>query len=1216
MFRKLLLVIGIVFTANILAFSQSGTLKGKISDTDTKDPVAFANIIIESGGRQYGGTTSDFDGYYTIKPIPPGKYTVKASFVGYKTKVINSVVINADKITFLNFKMTSTTETLETVEISDYKVPLISKDKTTSGETVTSEEIAKIPGRSAQAVAVTVGGVFSRDGEMGSIRGSRSEGTVTYIDGVRVRGSTALPKHAIEEVSVITGGTPAKYGEATGGILNIITKGPSRNFGGNFEVVSSELFDDYGYNVVSFALNGPLLTNKKKQSSLLGFFISGELSSVYDGDPSSIGIYKVKDNVLAEIEQNPLIPSGTGFGNFYAGEFIRDDDLEKVNAKLNAGSIGASFSGKLDVRTTDNTFLTFGGQFRYSKGTNWSLGNSMLNFNNNPEIIYNTWRVFGKFTQRFPTDRESKSLVKNVFYQIQVDFSKIAQTVQDEEHQDNLFQYGHVGDFKTYKIPFYELGSDTVNGIAYNDVYLLTNFFDTLVTFQPSTYNPILANYTQNYYNQYDLYSGAYTNQTIIQFNQGLLNGDLPDAIYSMYTNVGVPYNGYSQYEQEQYGLNASGSADIGNHAIEFGFQYEQLVQRSIGYAPVQLWSLARRLANAHIVQLDLNNPMPVYDANNVFQDTIVYDRLYDEESQRFFDYNMRNKLGLAIDGTDWIDVDNLDPTAFSIEMFSADELLDNGFGSSFVSYYGYDPYGNKLTNKPSFDDFFNERDEFGNYTRPIGAFEPIYMAGYIQDKFAFKDLIFNIGLRVDRFDANQMVLKDPYLLYEAYKVSEVSNLGDHPGNMGDDYVVYVDDAKDPTSILGYRNEDVWYNAQGQEIDDPSILTSGTSTGTITPYLVDPDQGSVNTSAFEDYEPQTTIMPRISFSFPISDEALFFAHYDIITKRPTSGIRLDPTDYFFIENAGTSFIANPNLKPEKTVDYELGFRQKLSPTSAMQISAYYREIRDNIQTYRFTEAYPVSYYSFNNIDFGTVKGLIISYDLRRTSNVRLRTSYTLQFAEGTGSDAGTQAAIVTSGFPNLRILNPLNYDQRHAIKASVDYRFGNGKDYNGPLISRRIKGTDKVKSILLLENTGVNLTFNGGSGTPYSRNANYGFLGGGTRELQGSINGSRLPWQFWVDANIDKDFVLRFGKDQNAKMMFLNVYLQVLNVLNTRNVINVYATTGNPDDDGYLSAAEFQSQIESQTDSESFRQLYEIRINHPSNYSLPRRVRLGLMLRF
>ena len=49
-------------------------------------------------------------------------------------------------------------------------------------------------------------------------------------------------------------------------------------------------------------------------------------------------------------------------------------------------------------------------------------------------------------------------------------------------------------------------------------------------------------------------------------------------------------------------------------------------------------------------------------------------------------------------------------------------------------------------------------------------------MAGYVQDKFAFNDLLFNIGVRVDRYDANQDVPKDPYCLFPTKTVSEVTS--------------------------------------------------------------------------------------------------------------------------------------------------------------------------------------------------------------------------------------------------------------------------------------------------------------------------------------------------------------------------------------------------------------------------------------------------------
>ena len=166
----------------------------------------------------------------------------------------------------------------------------------------------------------------------------------------------------------------------------------------------------------------------------------------------------------------------------------------------------------------------------------------------------------------------------------------------------------------------------------------------------------------------------------------------------------------------------------------------------------------------------------------------------------------------------------------------------------------------------------------------------------------------------------------------------------------------------------------------------------------------------VDIKSFKDYDPAWSVMPRISFSFPISDEALFFAHYDVLTQRPTSAFYCSPLYYYnFNDISGT--IANPNLRPQQTIDYELGFQQKVTNTSSITITAYYREIRNQIQMYRFNGAYPKAYNSYSNLDFGTVKGLTASYDMRRTKNARIRASYTLQFADMTGSSTTTAAAL-------------------------------------------------------------------------------------------------------------------------------------------------------------------------------------------------------------
>ena len=560
-----------------------------------------------------------------------------------------------------------------------------------------------------------------------------------------------------------------------------------------------------------------------------------------------------------------------------------------------------------------------------------------------------------------------------------------------------------------------------------------------------------------------------------------------------------------------------------------------------------------------------------------------------------------------------------------NLGMFGADELTRDG--NLYVYYYGYTYDGSRkygLTERPSLQDFFTKTDDEGILTRPIAAQQPIYMAGYIQDKFAFKDLIFNIGLRVDRFDANQDVLKDPYILYDYKTAGQLMNSErkvqmddmsweEVPDNIGDNYAVYVNKISEKTAIVGYRNGNTWYNAVGDEISDPSVLDMGTG---VSPWVVDKDQLRVDIKSFKDYDPAWSVMPRISFSFPISDEALFFAHYDVLTMRPTSAFYCSPL-YYYNFNSISGTIANPNLRPQQTIDYELGFTQKVTNTSSMTITAYYREIRNQIQMYRFNGAYPKAYNSYSNLDFGTVKGLTASYDMRRTKNARIRASYTLQFADMTGSSTSTASALIAAGVPNLRSVFPTNEDRRHSFNLTLDYRFSMGKNYDGPVIHRKNGKPD----LQLLSNTGFSLEVKGGSGTPFTASRTVSSpISGGSSLLQGTYNGSRIPASFRFDLRVDKDIYFTVGGkkegESKGREAFLNVYIQVLNLLNSKNITNVYAATGNPDDDGYLSAPEWQREINSQIDPQSFIQMYELYVNSGFNYSMPRHIRLGLSINF
>ena len=1259
MLQKLKLVLATLLLSVSFTYAQTGrgTIKGSVVDKETSEAMPFVKIVIYQNGNQKGYAATDFDGKFIISSLEPGKYDVEVKFVGYNTIKETGVVVNSDKYTIRNYELSTSSEMLDVVEVIRYEVPLIDKDGGASGGTVTRDDISKMAARSATGVAKTVGGVYSAEdgGEGVSIRGARSDATYYYIDGIKVRGSSNLPKSAIQEVSVITGGVPANYGDITGGIISITTRGPSSKYFGSVEYVTSGYYfngkdplgydgkvfglDKYAYNLAEGMISGPLLmkkdsTGKKTDTPILGFFLSANFNDVLDGRPlANGGAYRIKKDVRDNILNDStgigvLRPTGSGSGSYYNTYFLNKDDFEQVKWRMNTRARSMTASGKIDVNVGPTMNLTFGGSMNYRQSNIYSYASSLMNFENFGQSTGYDWRAYGKFTQRFQND-EKGAKIKSAYYSIMIDYSQSHSKFGDARHKDKIFNYGYVGKFDILQSPTYET---TVNG----DSLILNGFKDDLVIFTPSEENEALAAQTRQYYNIYaNDPVGNYENLFQIQAGGGLRNGDVPQNVYGIWNNMGTPYNGYGYSQNDQFRVTGSGTVNIKDHALTLGFEFEQRWDRAYNSisgtnrrGPISIWTVARQYMNSHITEIDKSNYTVDYYGTKV---RVTYDRLNaspgeyqgqeGNDQQTFFDYSVRKKIGeerglsgsdldAFIDGTEFINIDAIDPNFFDVSMFSADELLNTG--QSYFAWRGYDYKGQKVKGKTDITKYFNEYDEYGNFKRNVGAFQPTYMAGYVMDKFAFDDIIFNVGVRVDLFDANQPVLKDKYLIYEAKTAGEVKELPDgtaitHPNNIGDDYVVYVNDKDNITSINGYRNGDTWYDASGAEVSDRKLVEGSKG---IAPWLVDPTLSTPNEKAFTDYKAQINFMPRIAFSFPISDEAAFFAHYDILTKRPTTGNIFNPTDYQFMQNVSSPFLNNPNLKPEKTIDYEIGFQQVLTKTSSIKISAFYKEQRNNVVAMGVIDAYPNTYTTYGNRDFGTVKGTTVSYDMRRTGNLRMTASYTLQFASGTGSNPNSALQFINAGLPNLRYIFPYSYDQRHNINIVLDYRYGSGKDYNGP----------KIKNFAIFENTGLNLTSNFGSGTPYSRQQSVSaeaLLSPVTTGLEGSLNGSRKPWSYRVDAQLDRNFDLEFGKtDDKKKVAYLNVYLRVTNLFNIINTLNVYRYTGNPGDDGFLMSAQGETTLKQQINPSSYYDYYSLKVNNPFNYGIPRTIRLGAIFNF
>lgn len=1209
------------------------TIQGKISETGTGEPVLFAAVALYKNDVLITGAESDFDGNYTFTDVSPGTYDIEASFVGLQSQKLVGVVAKDGKTNIVNIEMeqASVLATQEEIVIKEYKVPLVEFDNTTQGKSLTSENIQALPTKNISAIAATSAGVSVDNTGNISIRGSRSNATNYYIDGVRVSASIAgnsIPQAQIEQMQIITGGIEARYGDVTGGIISITSKGPSNKFTGGVELETSQYLDAYGYNLLNANVSGPLVRNKEGES-ILGFRLFGQYRNIQDDSPSAVGNYRASEALIDELEANPV----TSFNGtlFPSAQFVSERDIDNparvefLKADVNEADRDVNISANIDARISKNVDVTFSGSYADSKNQftptrAWSL----YNWRNNPFSYFTVQRANIKlrhklgnqnFDAQSMEDRKDQ-VIRNASYSIQVGYEKSESRNEDLRHQDNIFNYGYFGNQPRSWVPVASFLTDpdswggekidvTGLGIPGSEVFFANQGYlqisdESEFVIDPNI-NPVLGQMNQE---------------------NGFLEPVVND-VWDLFDNVGSVYNLFSKSEDEILTINVlsgfdfmPGGSEKGKHSIQFGFMYEQRTNRSYSLQPQNLWQLMRVQANNHINGVDTTNALGTFiDPTTGLEFTqyapAVSVGSLDNPANNSFLFNIRRLTGQAIN--EYVNVDGLNPNDLSLSLFSPAELNNLGI----LDYVGYDYLGNKTSSSTTFNDFFTGQDANGNNSFLVAPWTPIYGAGFIQDKFTYKDIIFRVGVRVDYYDANSKVLRDPYSLNQIEDASDFygRNLDQQqPGSVGDDYKVYLA-GENSTQVVAYRLGEQWFNPEGTATDG-NLLFGG---GLVTPSFVETDLASRDPQSetfnvddsFQDYDPQLNFMPRLAFSFPISEDAGFFAHYDILVQRPPSNFITTGLDYYYF-NSGSRFnlngnpANNPDLRPEKTIDYEVGFQQKISNSSAIKVSAYYKELRDMIQA-RFYQFVPnvTSYQTYGNLDFGTVKGFSFSYDMRRTGNFQLNATYTLQFADGSGSTANSSAGIN----PNrtIRTLLPLSFDERHRITAVADYRYGSGKSYNGP----RIGNTD------ILANTGFNLLLTSISGRPYSTFRN--ITAPLTSSVRENINGARLPWVLNADIQIDKNF--QFKLSENSKRYLgLNIYLRVQNFLDRDNITGVYSVSGDPDSDGFLLSTfgvQRLQQIENTNlDVDSFLATYDWRVLNPAFYSNPRQIFLGAIVNF
>jgi outer membrane receptor protein involved in Fe transport len=321
------------------------------------------------------------------------------------------------------------------------------------------------------------------------------------------------------------------------------------------------------------------------------------------------------------------------------------------------------------------------------------------------------------------------------------------------------------------------------------------------------------------------------------------------------------------------------------------------------------------------------------------------------------------------------------------------------------------------------------------------------------------------------------------------------------------------------------------------------------------------------------------LSPRLGISYPITTNAKVYFSYGHFYQLPE-------LQYMYqgqTEGASASAIhGNPYLDYEKTVAYEFGVDYAFGRDWRVDVKGFYKDIYGLINSLEQQIANQISRY-YSNADYGRVRGIELTLEKRYSNYFSADLSYLYSFAYGKSSDETSNYYDAFYGRPISVREWPLDWDQRHQVTATVDFRAADGDH-------------PEVFGLTLPDNWGLNFLINYGSGFPFTPSTDHPDVHV-TRAEEVEPNSMRRPWTMTVDMKFNKDFSL-WGIDYSF-------ILWIENLFDKENVRNVHANTGLPYTNTVVDGVII-------TDRD---QIPEYQQN-PTNYDAGRNVRIGFALRF
>ncbi len=344
--------------------------------------------------------------------------------------------------------------------------------------------------------------------------------------------------------------------------------------------------------------------------------------------------------------------------------------------------------------------------------------------------------------------------------------------------------------------------------------------------------------------------------------------------------------------------------------------------------------------------------------------------------------------------------------------------------------------------------------------------------------------------------------------------------------------------------------------------------------------LLNPDNISVLDSLippfpsqyFKKADAQSQFSPRVGISYPISDKGavhISYGHFfqvppfEFLYKNPNYRIALSGDLPELIGNV----IGNADLKPQQTVMYELGLQQELTPELGVNITTYYKDIRNLLGVEIHIKNNFKKFAKYINRDYGSVSGITLSFEKRFINGLGASIDYTYQVAKGSASDPSAAFNKAQSSPPieENKVLVPLDWDRRHSLNFTLT--LGDPESFIASAVGKL------------------------GSGLPYTPSFQ--------NQRTGLENSSNKPGYFNVDLYLTKYF--------SITGVNLSAYVKVYNLFDSANELDVFTDTGRA---GYtLDLTRAQSAPRGVNTLEQF-------FSRPDFYSSPRQIILGASIDF